>query len=139
MGRMDRREEGGGVCVCMPSVRVLVAPLLGLLLAARLAPLLDRPPLTVDSSLSPSQLRETLSAARLAHVGGQHRGGTTLLLRGIASHNAVSLHSLHAAAALAIESEGAPPQPQLAAQRAATLEAKLHNDCLLYTSPSPRD
>jgi len=126
------------VCVCMPSVRVLVAPLLGLLLAARLAPLLDRPPLTVDSSLSPSQLRETLSAARLAHVGGQHRGGTTLLLRGIASHNAVSLHSLHAAAALAIESEGAPPQPQLAAQRAATLEAKLHNEGIFLQDVYPK-
>ncbi len=52
-----------------------------------LAPLLaPRRSFVRVSELTPTELRELLQNRSLVHIGGQHRGGTTLLWRGLAAH-----------------------------------------------------
>ena len=74
----------------MPRPHVFLAPFAGLLVA-----LLFRSPtsrLVRHAPLSRAEIQAHLSNHTLVHIGGQHRGGTTLLWRALATDPAIAAH-----------------------------------------------
>lgn len=131
----------------MPRPRDLLAPVAGLLVAARLASLLDRQSLVIESSLGAEELRALLRNHTIVHIGGQHRGGTTLLLEGLASNPSISVHELSSATTEAmrlssVDSAGFGADPAAAAQvakeRASLLSSKLHNEGIFLQDVYPK-
>ena len=74
-------------------VGTVLAPLLGLA-AAGLLSSLRCSVLVLESPLSDADLWAQLKNHTLLHIGGQHRGGTTLLWGGLEGHPAVAGHRL---------------------------------------------
>ena len=94
--------------VAMPPMR-LAAPLLAGVLFARLLSALNsqlyvREYCPIDEPPCAVALEAHLQNHTIVHVGGQHRGGTTLLWRGMSAHPLVASHAPVAAA----EDEHAP-------------------------------
>lgn len=75
----------------LPSSGVLGAPLAGLLVAALVAP--RRSELVRERPLTFDELRLHALNHTCVHVGGQHRGGTTLLALGLATYDAMASQS----------------------------------------------
>ena len=69
------------------------APLLGLAVASLLSRF-QRSSLIQDSPLSTGDLLTHLKNHTIVHIGGQHRGGTTLLWGGLEGHSAIAGHRL---------------------------------------------
>lgn len=133
----------------MPTLRVLLAPIAGVLLASRLAGLLDRQSLVVTSPLLTDELRRVLCNHTIVHIGGQHRGGTTLLLEGVSTHPSISVHELRATAAEAVKQErarrGEPVDGEHAEAmladadaRANLLSTKLHSEGIFLQDVYPK-
>lgn len=72
----------------MRAAALLAAPL-SLLVAALLAP---RRSLVRESGFTPAELALHAANHTFLHIGGQHRGGTTLLWRALSSHSSISAH-----------------------------------------------
>ena len=72
----------------------LAAPLLGLAVAS-LFSRFQRTSLIQESAFADHELLAHLSNHTLLHIGGQHRGGTTLLLSALKEHPEISSHRLH--------------------------------------------
>ena len=89
----------------MPTLRVVLAPFIGLFVAQRLQGLRNRQSLVVESPLSDDALRAELRRHTIVHLGGQHRGGTTVLLEGLAAHPQIAVHNLSATARRAMEED----------------------------------
>jgi hypothetical protein len=68
----------------------LLAVACGLLVARVVQPKVQR--LSVPSGLSSPHLEELLRNHSILHVGGQHRGGTTLLWAGLGTHPDIASH-----------------------------------------------
>jgi hypothetical protein len=131
----------------MPQLRVCLAPVAGLLLAARLASFLNRQSLVVESSLNTEDLRALLRNHTIVHIGGQHRGGTTLLLEGLASSPFIAVHDLRAATAdaMRLSSVGSAgvgadlaEAARMAGERATLLSSKLHNEGIFLQDVYPK-
>ena len=75
----------------------LAAPLAGLLVALRLAPRRSR--LVRVAPLSAADIDAHLANHTLVHIGGQHRGGTTLLASAFGTHPLIATHGSYDAAA----------------------------------------
>lgn len=124
----------------MPTFRVLLAPVAGLLLASRLAGLLDRQSLVVESGFDAEELQALLRNHTILHVGGQHRGGTTLLHEALATHPSIAAHDLGPATARALGSSdsGAPADAAAVEERASILSSKLHNEGIFLQDVYPK-
>ena len=73
------------------TLRHAVVPLAGLSLAFLIAPRRSR--YVVQSPLTQAELEQHLNNHTFVHIGGQHRGGTTLLWKGLSTHAAFASHA----------------------------------------------
>ena len=104
-----------------PRVASLAALALGLMLAPLLAP---RRSFVRVSELTPTELRELLQNRSLVHIGGQHRGGTTLLWRGLAAHPSCASQYGGVAAGVSAMSASAVHAVKMCAVAASTWAAR---------------
>lgn len=68
----------------------IAVPLAGFVIAALLAP--RRPHFVAEADLTDDELEAHLANHSFVHLGGQHRGGTTLLWSGLGTHTAFASH-----------------------------------------------
>ena len=73
------------------AVDALLAAALGLIVARAILPA-RQTRLSIPSGMSEAQLLQHVRSHSIVHVGGQHRGGTTLMWAALGTHPDVASH-----------------------------------------------